>query len=116
MNNHSFIEKRAYPRFPVMIPAACPLSSQEDKARAYTHDISVQGLGLALNRELPNGSEVEVVLYMSDNGEEINKKGTVIWSRKSNGNGYRAGIQLSGDDTLKPIPLVLRTIYKQRSN
>ena len=48
--------------------------------------------------------------------KEINKKGTVIWSRKSNGNGYRAGIQLSGDDTLKPIPLVLRTIYKQRSN
>jgi len=115
MEENPFIEKRLYPRFPVTLPVACCFCESSSQFTAQTHDISVEGIGLISTEELQAGSQIEISLCMSDNGEEIIRRGTVVWSIKVAGSKYcRAGIKLT-DGHLRPIPLVLRTICNQGS-
>lgn len=115
MDQTSFLEKRAFPRFSVNIPLHYSQINADDKIQAQTHDISAQGLGLVTEQALPPGTQLEVWLQMRDNSEEIFRKGRVVWSSCISGNKYRAGIKLDQPD-LKPISLVLRTIYSQEKH
>ena len=105
----SFKEKRVFLRLNVKIPASYIASSLNNPVNTYTHDISVKGLGLVVDKKLNCGTLLEICLNMSDNNEKILTRGTVIWSNPVNSNQYRIGIKFDGP-RLKPIPLVLRIL------
>jgi len=54
-----------------------------------------------------------IAKVVADNGEEILRKGKVVWSRMVNSIKYRIGIKLE-EPNLKPIPIILRTIGNKR--
>jgi len=113
MNDSSFIEKRAFPRFLVNIPLHYSESNSKKIAQAETHDIGAAGIGMVTEEGLPVGTCLEIRLRMIDDGTEIQRNGLVVWSSCLNANKYRAGIKLEGP-SIKPIPIVLRTIKAQR--
>lgn len=112
MDNSEFTEKRAFTRFAVNIPLYYFDLVSSKTGQAYTHDISALGLGVVSNTELPVGRSLDLCLRMSDNAEEIRRKGTVVWSNMDGPDKCRAGIKLE-DPKLKPIPLVLRILSQQ---
>ncbi len=112
MDNADFIEKRAFPRFPVSIPVDYSDLTSHKTAQGYTQDISAQGLGLVTQDKLSVGTSLDICLRIADNGEEIRRRGTVVWSNMLEPEKYRAGIKLE-EPKLKPIPLVLRTVSQK---
>jgi Tfp pilus assembly protein PilZ len=115
MSNNGFKDKRAFPRFPISIrvtlmdPYLCG-----QIIVAQTKDISVGGVGIITENKLTAGSELNICLYMSDNGEEINLKGKAVWITAIDSERYRVGVKLEGCN-LKPIPLVLRFLNSCQS-
>lgn len=110
--SESFIEKRRFKRFPAIIPLSYFVSGVNKDSYVQTYDISVEGIGMLLNKELSVGINLNVVLYVADNKEVIKRRGRIIWSQAVD-NGYRTGLKLE-DAQLKPIPIVLKTIIARR--
>jgi len=102
-------EKRAELRFPLMIPSSCNEPGSADTVGGQTHDISRSGVCLIADKEIPLGTQMEILLVMLDTNEIVQKKGIIIWSTSYGDNMYRMGIKLQ-ESKLKPVPLVLRTI------
>jgi hypothetical protein len=113
MENPSFEEKRAFPRFPVTISLTYLDPNSNKVLESETHDISAQGLGIFTDEELPPGIYIDINLNMPDNGEKISHKGKVVWSKKIYPLKYRAGLKLE-EPKIKPISLVLRIINYQK--
>jgi len=109
MVNSDFTEKRGSPRFSVSIPVNYVNSLTNEIACAHTHDISDTGISMITNYALPTENPIDFKLIMMDNGEEINLKGRVLWSKLAQENEFRCGIQLD-DCQIKAIPLTLRAI------
>jgi len=107
------IEKRKLVRFIVTIPLKyVKLAVKDFSGTLCTHDISAQGVGLITAEELPVNLPLNICLKVPDNGEEIQLEGEVVWSKQLDGSRYRCGLRLKGVP-IKPIPLVLRTIYSR---
>lgn len=106
-----FQERRIFPRFTIQIPVSYADPSIKQTVNTYTHNISVEGLGLLVDTPLTCGTILEVCLRMTDNGEEIITKGKVIW-RSLIQDRYRVGVKLDGPQ-LQPIPMVLRIIQSR---
>ena len=107
------IEKRKLVRFLVAIPVKyAKLALRNISGPICTHDISAQGVGLITAEELPVNSPLDICLKVPDNGEEISLEAEVVWSEQTNSSGYRSGVKLKSG-LIKPIPLVLRTIYSK---
>lgn len=113
MDGSAFIEKRAFPRFLVNIPLCYSEANTDRISQAETHDISAEGVGIIANEYLPVGTYLDIRLRMLDDGTEIERKGRIVWSNCLEANKYRVGVKLEGK-SLKPIPIVLRTIKTQR--
>ena len=107
------MEKRAFPRFPVNIPLNYTENNSQKTGSAQTHDISALGLCIITREKLAAGQRLDICLWMTDNGEQINRRGKVIWSDSFDYYKYKSGVQLE-EPKLKPIELVLRTIKTQR--
>lgn len=105
-------EKRKLVRFLITIPLKYAKLSLKTLSSICTHDISAQGLGLVTPEALPVNTPVVLCLKIPDNGEEISVEAEVMWSTQTNSSGYRSGVRLKSSP-LKPIPLVLRTIYSK---
>jgi len=105
-------ERRVFYRFSINIPVSYVDPSLNKVVNAYTHDISVEGLGLVTDTEIICGTILKICLQMADNGEKILTQGKAVWSNPTDDNKYRVGIKLDGL-TLEPISLVLRTIQSQ---
>lgn len=101
-------DKRKAPRFQVSIPVQ-EISVRDAKVNSHTFDISSDGLGLVLDREIPLNELIDFNLRMQDTGEAIRVRGKAVWMTVAGPNAFRAGIRFE-EDRLKPIPLVLRTI------
>lgn len=108
-----FVEKRAYPRYPISIPVSCFLPELNKTVDTCTCDISATGVGIIASDELSPGSWLNLCLQMPDNAEKISRKAKVVWSSMMSANSFRVGIRLE-ESSLKPIPLVLRAINHQR--
>jgi hypothetical protein len=111
MPKEEFVEKRKFVRFLVSIPlkyAKLSIAPLEMKTAA-TKDISAQGLGLITAEELPVNTPLRVSLTIPDNGEEIPLEAEVVWSRMSAEGLCSSGLAIK-NTSLKPIPLVLRTL------
>jgi len=113
MENSEFIEKRAFPRFPVNIQLRYLDAGLDKIIRTQTFDISAQGLCMIADKELPPGFSLDIFLQMIDDGEKIYRKGKVVWANVIGSEKYRVGIKLE-EPRLEPIPLVLRTIMSQK--
>lgn len=105
-------EKRKSVRFLIDIPVKYAKIEAEDLNSRFIHDISSQGLGVISSEKLPLNTPVILCLKIPDNGEEITLEGEVIWSLQVGDSKYRSGLKLK-NSPIKPIPLVLRTIYSQ---
>ncbi len=105
-------EKRKAVRFLIAIPLKCVKGKEKDLNSTCTHDISCQGLGLISSEELPLNTPLLICLKVPDNGEEIVLEAEVIWSMQIDASKYRSGLKLN-NHPIKPIPLVLRTIYSK---
>jgi len=103
-------ERRKVVRFVIAIPLKYIKVSVKNLNSSYIHDISGQGLGLISSEQLPLNTQVVACLKIPDNGEEIPLEAEVIWSLPVAGSRYRSGLKLKQSD-IKPVPLVLRTIY-----
>ena len=107
------IEKRKLVRFLVTIPLKyAKLAIKSLGETTCTHDISAQGVGLITAEEIPMNSPLNICLKVPDNGEEIQLEAEVVWSKQIDASRYRCGLKLKGIP-IKPIPLVLRTIYSR---
>lgn len=102
-------DKRHAPRFQVAVPIKNIISQSVLQVNAYTTDISSSGIGVMLDKQIALNEELEICLKMADNGEEIVVRGRTQWLQVVGQNKFRAGIVLV-NSSLKPIPLVLRSI------
>jgi len=105
-------EKRKLVRFLIAIPLKYGKMSLKPINSICTHDISAHGVGLITSEQLPVNTPLMLCLKIPDNGEEISLEAQVVWSERAGSSGYRSGIKLK-NSSLKPIPLVLRTIYSK---
>jgi hypothetical protein len=112
MNGNYPQEKRKLVRFLIAIPLKYAKLSLKTLNSICTHDISAQGVGLITTEELPVNTPLILCLKIPDNGEEISLEAEVVWSAQTNSSGYRSGVRLKSS-SIKPIPLVLRTIYSK---
>jgi len=103
-----FSEKRAFPRFQVDIPLVCSEVDLNKQFEARTYDISAQGLCALCGQDLLPDTRLDIRIQMLDNGEQIHRRGKVIWSRRINTH-YKIGIKLD-EPKLNSTMLVLRTI------
>jgi hypothetical protein len=85
-----------------------------DPLTVTSHDLSCQGAGIIVDRQLVPGETIEVTFIMPDNAEELHARGTVVWVQNLGLTRYRAGILLPDAD-IKPIPIVLRSIKVRTS-
>ena len=110
MSHDGSKERRASTRFPVRIRMAfADPAFQDETVPAETCDICIAGLGLITDKKLLTGIELNICLYMRDNGEEIKAKGKVVWTALTATGKYRVGVKLE-EPHLKPIPMVLRIL------
>jgi hypothetical protein len=109
----TYTEKRSFPRFSVLVPILYSTQDCDLTIYANTRDISVEGVCMVTERELPCGTCMDVYLKMLDTGEQVHRRGRVVWSGRFGDNKFRAGIKLD-DLHLKPVDIVLRTIKAQR--
>ncbi len=105
-------EKRKCVRFSIAIPLKYVKASINKLNSSLTHDISGQGLGLITPENLPLNTPLVLCLKIPDNGEEILLEAEAVWSIRADNSHYRCGLQLKNTQ-IKPIPLVLRTIYSK---
>lgn len=105
-------EKRKLVRFTIAIPLKYIKISVQDLNSSLTHDISGQGLGIITPEDLPLNTPLLVCLKIPDNGEEILLEAEAVWSIRTDNSHYRCGLKLKNKQ-IKPIPLVLRTIYSK---
>src|SRR5215470_14135990 len=85
-------EKRRDPREPVTL--LVEYEGADDLLGDYTENLSSGGTFVATNRELPIGTEVQLVLGFPGLLEPIAISGTVRWTRDDEG-GSGAGIEFS---------------------
>jgi hypothetical protein len=100
-------DRRKCVRFPIRIPLMYKVDSSDFPAE--THDLSAEGIGLETKQELAVDRPVDISFEMVDNAQKVFTKGKIIWSRKTDFNKYRVGINIQ-DKHFKPIPIVLRTL------
>jgi hypothetical protein len=109
MPESEFFERRSAPRFYARISILCINPANSRVYFAKTHEISAYGIRLIATEAIEPSTRLNLCINMPDNGEQINVRGDVVWSKKLNDDHYMVGVHLT-DSTLKPIPLALRSI------
>jgi hypothetical protein len=109
MQDSPIINRRAYPRFRIALSTCCSEADSNPIIEAQTHDISTEGISIIADKQLSPGTWLDIYIKIIDNGEEIHKKGIVVWSSKNDSGRYRIGVKIEGEK-LNPIPIVLRTV------
>ncbi|MFA5063088.1 MAG: PilZ domain-containing protein [Candidatus Omnitrophota bacterium] len=112
MSENYLQDKRKSVRFLITIPIKYTKLDVECFDSKYTHDISSQGLGVISSEKLPLNTPIILCLKIPDNGEEIVLEAEALWSRQMADLTYRSGLRIK-NPPIKPIPLVLRTIYSR---
>jgi hypothetical protein len=107
------VDRRIFERIPCRFPVRLleVVSGTELEAKSY--DISAKGLGLSSSLELMPGSAVEIWLTAEEKAQPWYTRGTVVWARKENGTGCRAGIALEKADFMGSA-FVMNAINRSR--
>lgn len=96
-------EKRKFLRFGTFLDGAFTAATENNKGLLMVTDASREGLKAAINRRLPEGTEIEIELYFPGSIVPIFASGRVIWLRKAK-NGwtyaFECGIHLLKIDAM----------------
>lgn len=109
MQNKGFEDRRIFQRFPVSLSLRFLDRSLNKWGLAQACDISAKGVGLAIERELPIRTPLEVWLEIPNRGESYYTTGKVAWIEPLELNKYRAGVSLERLDFIG-IAQILREI------
>jgi c-di-GMP-binding flagellar brake protein YcgR len=91
------VENRKYPRYPVEL--AVEVQWEGETLLASTRNVSVGGVGLVVDRELKEGSEVGLTLFLLQDGiedpdeEPFEAKAIVAWSAVQDAGTWIAGVR-----------------------
>ncbi len=89
--------RRAHPRLPIRIGAEIQLPSME--LTCATKNLSLGGVGMELDRAVPEGALAIVTLYLvvddveDAEGEPLELPARVVWCRATGPEAYEAGFQ-----------------------
>jgi hypothetical protein len=100
-------DRRIFQRFNVKLPVKLLDLYTGNELSAEVTDISAKGMGLKLDRQLRINTPVEAWVYCSDQGDPLYTRGVAIWSKLSEGESYRLGVDLERAD-LVGLSRVLR--------
>ncbi len=109
MPETAFSEKRNFPRFPIRINLSHAEVSSPKTSQTKTYNISANGVCIETDEKLRPGACIDICLQMADDGEQIYRRGKVVWSTTLVSDKHKAGILLE-EPRLKPISIVLRVI------
>ncbi|MCX5705671.1 MAG: PilZ domain-containing protein [Candidatus Omnitrophica bacterium] len=109
MQETDFTERRSSPRFHARVAVLCvnPANSRVYLSKSY--DLSTYGIRLILTEPIKPLTDLSMCLHMADNGEQINVRGEVVWSRKADDDHFMVGVRLK-DCALRPVSIALRSI------
>ena len=109
MQKQDYIDRRIFARIPIKVSLRllCPHTDKE--SRAQTSDISAKGIGLVVEEKLQPLTPIEMWLQMPNQDQPYYARGEVVWSKPTESNKYRVGINLERAD-LMGMSQVLRRI------
>jgi c-di-GMP-binding flagellar brake protein YcgR len=92
-NQYSAHEKRKYPRKKIITGVDYTILTTP-KGSGITRDLSEGGVGVVLDKYLPQGTIIKVKFNLLENGKEIpiETVAKVVWCKEAEG-GYLAGLQ-----------------------
>lgn len=89
-------EKRREVRVSRMVPVRLTDSETGSFVRAFSEDMSPNGIGLMAAERLVPGRSVGVRMHIPGDGPAINANGRIVWARQESGGEFRAGIAFDG--------------------
>jgi c-di-GMP-binding flagellar brake protein YcgR len=98
------VEHRKFPRFPVEL--AAEVSMRGETVVASTQNVSLGGVGLVVDREVKEGAEIAVTLFLTQDGIEdpdetaFEAKAIVAWTTVQDAGTWIAGVRF---DKVSPL-------------
>lgn len=102
-------DRRIFDRFRADLPLRYIDPRENHEGQGRTFDLNAKGIGLVANEDLPVHTPLEMWLVVPDKGEPLYTRGEVVWSRKTQENNYRIGVELERAD-LMGISRVMRAV------
>lgn len=87
-------DKRKFARIEIEFPISLVQLDRERDEEGQAHNLSFEGVGFSIGKELSPNIPVELVLKIPDRGKLATVKGKVIWSKPIRENTYRLGVCL----------------------
>jgi hypothetical protein len=110
---HRLEDRRTFQRFAVDLPLLYARDGQDRPMQIETRDVSAQGIGVTLDRQLPVGTPLHVTLCLPSCKEEYPADGTIVWT-KDYGTSIRAGIRLDRAELME-VSTILRIYHPHAS-
>jgi len=107
MPSPEFKERRTFERMPSKLSLKYSDSHSNKEALAQTQNISAQGIGLLIDRNLHPYTPLDIWLQIFNKIKPLYIKGKVIWSKKIGKKKYIVGIGLEEPELM--IPRVLES-------
>jgi len=108
------VERRQNVRYEVLLDVIAIDDLLGGVLTILSHDISIKGAGLIVDKKLTPGDTIKIFFIMSDDAQRIPVSGKVVWVDSLGFERYRVGVVFSDHD-LRPIPMVLRSIKVRTS-
>ena len=93
-------DRRIFARFKAQLPVMMLSLNQNKENTALASDFSAKGIGLVSNTEVAARTPVEMWLQIPDKGEPLYTRGEVVWTKKTEPNTFRVGVNLESADLM----------------
>ena len=100
-------DRRIFARFKANLHAKVLHLASNKECAVEVSDFCANGIGLAVDEEIPARAALEMWIQISDKGEPLYTRGEVAWSKKAGLGSYRVGVNLERAD-LMGLSRVLR--------
>ncbi|MCX5701160.1 MAG: PilZ domain-containing protein [Candidatus Omnitrophica bacterium] len=93
-------DHRIFQRFNLKMPVRLLDLDTGEEIPAETNDISAKGMGLRLKQAIKINTPFEAWVHFPDRGEPLYTRGRAVWSKLSEANEFRAGVELEAADLM----------------
>lgn len=93
-------DRRLFERFTAQFPIRFLAPDSNAEHQALTCDISAKGIGFISNEGLVAGTQLEMWIQIPDKGEPLYTRGQVVWSKISEPERYKTGVDLEKADLM----------------
>ena len=88
-------ERRAYPRYPVLLKAKAVVEDNQKTYEGKVTDISFSGVRFVCEEKIIEGQKLQLILTIED--QDVTLKSVVVWAKKlENLDGIQHGMQVFG--------------------